>query len=110
MSTGQRQLIYAFVGFPLNLNCHLSRVAVVPLKGNAGALWSDAYSACLRTFKKCEKICGVLFKLFNESLFCPMNGQVKWQTLSRVSALEQEQRLKRRKSHAKQQYRLQIQR
>ena len=30
-----------------------------------------------------------------------MNGQVKWQTLSRVSALKQEQRLKRRKSHAK---------
>ena len=49
------------------------------------------------------KICGALFKLFSEILsvlleqipvicsfiFYPMNGQVKWQTLSRVSALEQ---------------------
>ena len=36
-----------------------------------------------------------------------MNGQVKWQTLSRLSALEQ--RFKRRNSQAKQQDRLQIQ-
>ena len=35
-----------------------------------------------------------------------MNGQVKWQTLSRLSALEQ--RFKRRNSQAKQQDRLQI--
>ena len=35
-----------------------------------------------------------------------MSGQVKWQTLSRLSALEQ--RFKRRKSQAKQQDRLQI--
>ena len=37
-----------------------------------------------------------------------MNGQLKWQALSRVSALEQ--RLKRRNLHAKQQDPLQIQR
>ena len=37
-----------------------------------------------------------------------MNGQLKWQTLSLISALEQ--RLKRRNVHAKQQDRLQIQR
>ena len=40
-------------------------------------------------------------------IFYPMNGQVKWQTLSRLSALEQ--RFKRRNSQAKQQDRLQIQ-
>ena len=67
------------------------------------------------------KICGALFKLFNEILsllweqipiicsfiFYPINGQLKWQTLSRVSALEQ--RLKRRNLHGKQQDRLQTQ-